>query len=347
MVKIENKIISFNSKAFIIAEVGVNHNGSLKLCFDLIDAAIEAGADAVKFQTFKTESLVTVNAEKAIYQKRNSGARESQYEMLKKLELSPEDHVAIKEYCEKKGIIFLSTPFDFESVDLLERINIPAYKISSGDLTNLPFLQYVAKREKPILISSGMSGLGEIEEALQTIRNTGNEHIVLLHCTSNYPTAYRDVNLKAINTLATAFQIPVGYSDHTPGIEVPVAAVALGAKALEKHLTLDRNLPGPDHKASLEPGEFRAMVTSVRHIEEALGDGIKRSFSCEEDVKKAARKSIVARIDIPRGVTVTADMLALKRPGDGLPPKLLEFVIGKKTKIEIKKDSLINFVDLT
>ncbi|MGE5581374.1 MAG: N-acetylneuraminate synthase [Bacillota bacterium] len=346
MIQIRAKVISENSPVFIIAEAGVNHNGSLETAKKLVDAAAEAGADAVKFQTFKANQLVTASAEKANYQKEATGANESQYEMLKRLELDPRQHLEIINHCKTRSIIFLSTPFDFESVDLLEKFDIPAYKISSGDITNLPFLEYIARKNKPIILSTGMASIGEVEEAVATIQNTGNSQIVLLHCTSNYPTQYQDVNLRAMLTLKHVFQLPVGYSDHTLGIEIPTAAVALGACVIEKHFTLDRNLPGPDHRASLEPEQLKAMVSAIRNVEKALGDGVKRCQAAEANVKEAARKSIVAVRDLAKGEVLTRNALGFKRPGTGLPPKLVDFLLGKKIKRDILKDEVIELGDI-
>lgn len=341
MIKIGSKMISENSPVFIIAEAGVNHNGDIEIAKKLVDAACEAGADAIKFQIFKTENLVIKSAEKAEYQKLTTGSGETQYDMLKKLELSYDDHLKLMEYCKERNIIYLSTPFDYESADVLERFNIYAYKIGSGDITNIPFLKYIASKAKPMIISTGMSNLGEIEEALEAVKSTGNENIVLLHCTSNYPTDYKDVNLNAMITLKNAFKLPVGYSDHTLGIEIAIAAVSKGATVIEKHFTLDRTMPGPDHKASLEPDELRQMIVSIRNVEAALGDGLKKIVGKEEDVKKAARKSIVANVDIPCGSFITEEMLTIKRPGTGMPPKFLNYLIGKKAKTNISKNTVI------
>lgn len=342
MIKIGSKTISENSPVFIIAEAGVNHNGDIEIAKKMVDAACEAGADAIKFQIFKTDSLVIKNADKAEYQKLNTGIDETQYDMLKKLELSYEEHFKIMEYCKERNIIYLSTPFDYESVDALEELNVYAYKISSGDITNLPFLKYIASKGKPMIVSTGMSNLGEVEDAIEIIKSAGNENIILLHCTSNYPAEYNDVNLKAMITLKNAFQLPVGYSDHTLGIEVPIAAVSLGARIIEKHFTLDRTMPGPDHKASLEPAELKQMIISIRNIEKALGDGIKKCTKSEENVKKLARKSIVAASYIPKGTVIEENMLTIKRPGTGIPPKFIDYLIGKKAKIDILKDTVLD-----
>ncbi|SHE63235.1 N-acetylneuraminate synthase [Caldanaerobius fijiensis DSM 17918] len=342
MIKIGDRIIGDNSPAFIIAEAGVNHSGSVELAKKMIDAAVEAGADAIKFQIFKAENLVIKSAEKAEYQKRTTGENESQYDMLKKLELTYDQHIELMKYCQQKRIIYLSTPFDFESADVLDKCDVAAYKIGSGDITNLPLIEYIARRNKPMIISTGMADLGEIEDAIDIIRKTGNEKIILLHCVSNYPADYRDVNLNAMLTLKNAFKFPVGYSDHTLGIEIPIAAVALGAKVIEKHFTLDRNLPGPDHKASLEPFELKQMIKSIRNVECSMGDGIKKCTYVEENARKVARKSLVAACDIRRGMVIEKEMLTVKRPGTGIPPKDIGYIVGRKAKIDILKDTLIN-----
>lgn len=333
------------NRCFIIAEAGVNHNGDINIAKKLVDKAKEAGVDAIKFQTFKSENLVTEHAPKAEYQKETTGDG-SQFAMLKKLELSIEDHIILKKYCEEKGIMFISTPFDFESVDLLEKIDVSLYKVSSGDLTNLPLLNYIANKNKPIILSTGMANLGEVEEAVETIFKTGNNKLVLLHCTSNYPTAYEEVNLRAMLTMKEAFKLPVGYSDHTIGIEVPIAAVALGAKVIEKHFTLDKNMEGPDHKASLEPYELKMMVNSIRNIEIAMGDGVKRCSKSEENTKSVARKSIVANRNINKDEIITINDVSFKRPEQGLKPKYIDLIIGKKARRNIYRDEFITFEDI-
>lgn len=330
------------SHVFVIAEAGVNHNGNIEIAKKLIDAAILSEADAIKFQTFKAENLVTKNAPKAQYQKTNTGDG-GQYDMLKNLELSLQEHIILKDYCEKKGIIFISTPFDFESVNLLEKIDVPLYKVSSGDLTNIPLIKYIAKLKKPMIISTGMANLGEVEEAIGVVKETGNSQINLLHCTSNYPTNYEDVNLNAMITLKNTFKIPVGYSDHTIGIEVPIAAVAMGAQIIEKHFTLDKNMEGPDHKTSLNPEEFSQMVSNIRNIEKSFGDGIKRCNQSEEKSKFVSRKSIVARKLIKKGEIILADMIDFKRPEGGISPKYTESIIGSKALNDIQKDSFIKW----
>jgi len=333
------------NRCFIIAEAGVNHNGDINIAKKLVDKAKEAGVDAIKFQTFRAENLVTKEAPKAEYQKETTGDG-SQFEMLKKLALSLEDHIILKKYCEEKGIMFISTPFDYESVDLLEKTDVPLYKVSSGDLTNLPLLSYIANKNKPIILSTGMANLGEVEEAVETISKAGNDRIILLHCTSNYPTAYEDVNLRAMLTMKEAFKLPVGYSDHTIGIEIPIAAVALGAKVIEKHFTLDRNMKGPDHRASIEPDELKMMVRSIRNIETAMGDGIKRCNKSEENIRKVARKSIVAGRDISKDEVITINNISFKRPEFGLKPKYVDLVVGKKARRNIKVNEFITFNDV-
>lgn len=331
-----------NKKCFIIAEAGVNHNGNIDIAKKLVDKAVDAGVDAIKFQSFKAENLVTKSAKKAEYQKETTGDG-NQFEMLKKLELSYEEHIILKKYCEEKGIMFISTPFDFESADLLEKIDVPLYKISSGDLTNTPLLKYIAKFNKPMIVSTGMANLGEVEIVVNAIKECGNYKITLLHCTSNYPTAYEDVNLNAMITLENAFKLPVGYSDHTIGIEIPIAAVAMGAKVIEKHFTLDKNMEGPDHRASLEPNELKEMVNSIRNIEKAFGNGIKICNKNEKNTKTIARKSIVAAKDIKIGEEISFKNITFKRPENGLSPIYTEKIIGKKAIIFIKKDETITF----
>jgi N-acetylneuraminate synthase/N,N'-diacetyllegionaminate synthase len=342
-VKIGNRLIGDVEPCFIIAEAGVNHNGSVELAKKLVDTAKEAGADAVKFQTFKADNIVIKNAEKAEYQKETTGAEESQYEMIKKLELTEYDFRELADYAKEKDILFLSSPFDKESGDLLDEINVPAFKIGSGEITNFPLLRYIAKKGKPIILSTGMTTLGEVEEALNVIRNGGVKDVILLHCVSNYPAKIEDVNLKAIETLKQAFKIPIGFSDHTLGITASIAAVASGACVIEKHFTFDRNLPGPDHKASLEPGELKEMVVAIRDVERALGDGIKKPTKEEEVIKKIARRSVVAKGDMPKGTIITEDMLDVKRPGTGIEPEYMEWFIGKRAKEDIKKDELMTW----
>lgn len=331
-IKIGKKIIKEQSPCFIIAEAGVNHNGDFSLAKKLVDVAKQAGADAVKFQTFKSENVVI-------------GKKQTHLEMLKKLELNYQDFEKLKRYCDKKKIIFLSTPHSEDAVNFLNSL-ISVFKIGSGDLTNIPFLIKVAKKKKLMILGTGMANLAEVGEAVKTIKKTGNNKIILLHCTTNYPCPLEEVNLKAMIILKKEFGLPIGYSDHTLGITVPVMAVAMGAQILEKHFTLDKNLSGPDHKASLTPKELKEMVKAIRDTEKALGNGLKKPFKSEERIKKLVRKSIVARQDIPKGVKVKKDMLIVKRPGIGIIPKYLDKIIGKKAKRNIKKDNLISFKDL-
>ena len=327
---------------FIIAEAGVNHNGEMPLAKELIDAAAGAGADAIKFQTYITDNLVTGTAEKAAYQTVRDPSTSSQYEMLKNLELSEENFSELSRYAAKNGILFLSTAFDSESLAILSRIGVPAYKIPSGEITNLPYLKEIAARQKPVLLSTGMSTIAEIEEALSCLRTHGCREIILLHCTTSYPTPLDSVNLLVIGALKERFGVPVGYSDHTEGILVPIAAVALGACVIEKHLTLDRNLPGPDHRASVEPAEFSSMVLAIRGVESALGSREKQPQECERENRNVARKSIVAARMIPAGTQLTPALLTIKRPGTGIEPKFLDTLAGKRARTDIKKDSVIS-----
>ena len=317
----------------------------------MIDSAVEAGVNAVKFQTFKAKNVVSQSAEKAKYQKKTTGGKESQFEMIQKLELSFDNFLKIKEYCDKKGIIFLSTPFDYESVDFLKDL-VPLYKIGSGEITNLPFLEYIAQKDKPIILSTGMANLSEVEEAVNVIlsnQNCPNKNafppLTVLHCTTNYPTPYEEVNLNAMLTLKEAFKLPVGYSDHTLGIEIPIAAVALGADVIEKHFTLDRNLPGPDHKASLEPDELKTMVKKIRNVEKALGNGIKKPTKNEIETMKVARKSLVAARNIKSGEIIKESDIIIKRPGTGILPKFKDIIIGMRVTKDIKKDDIFNWED--
>jgi N,N'-diacetyllegionaminate synthase len=345
-VEIGGRTIGLGYPCFIVAEVGVNHNGSITLAKKLIDAAKRAGADAAKFQVFRAGRLVTKTAEKAAYQKRS--IREgSQYDMLRKLELTEDEFRKLAAYAKKKNIIFLASAFDKESVDFLDELKVPAFKIPSGEITNFPLLKHIAKKGKPIILSTGMSNLGEVKEALKTIRKEGAKDIVLLHCVSNYPAKVEETNLRAMETLRHTFGLPIGLSDHTVGIVIPIAAAALGATIIEKHFTLDRKLLGPDHKASLEPDELREMVIRIREVEKALGNGIKKPTKIEEAIKKVVRRSIVARTNIPKGTVIVEDMLNLKRPSTGLEPKYLKKVVGKRAKKDIKIDEPITFEKLT
>lgn len=335
-------------KVLIIAEAGVNHNGNISIAKKLIDKAKEAGADIVKFQTFNSSKLVTKSAPKAAYQKKTTGAKESQLDMLKKLELSAKDHNVLISYCKKKKIKFLSTPFDLDSIDLLNKLGMDTFKIPSGELNNLPYLRKIGKLNKKIIMSTGMSDLKEVEENLNVLIKSGTqkENIVLLHCHSEYPTPMKDVNLRAMITMKKTFEVPVGYSDHTEGIEVPIAAVAMGATVIEKHFTLSRKMKGPDHKASLEPGELKAMIKAIRNIEQALGDGIKKPTEKELQNKKVAQKSIHIAEELPSGTIINETHLTMKRPSGGISPMKMDEVIGKTLNKNVKPDYQLQWSDL-
>jgi N-acetylneuraminate synthase len=328
---------------FIIAEAGVNHNGSLDLALRLVDAAKASGADAVKFQTFRADLLVTRSAHKAPYQERTTANGESQFEMLQRLELDAAAHERLIDYCRQIGIQFLSSPFDAESADLLAAMDVPMYKVPSGEITNLPFLQHLARKGRPLILSTGMSTLGEVEEAVHVLQSAGASQLTLLHCVTEYPAPYAEVNLRAMQTLKSAFGLPVGYSDHTPGIDIAIAAVALGAEVIEKHFTLDRSLAGPDHAASLEPVELQQMVAAIRHVEAALGTGIKSPAPCELLNISVARKSVVAARALPAGHQLAIGDLDIKRPGNGLAPKLLPALIGRTLRAGLVKDEIITW----
>ena len=328
----------------IIAEAGVNHNGSLDLAKQLVDKAVDAGADYIKFQTFKAEKLVTKTAKQAEYQQRNMGSQEnSQFQMLKKLELSPEEHQILIEYCNKLGIKFFSTAFDFDSMDYLHSLDLGLWKIPSGEVTNYPFLKRIAKYNEKTILSTGMCEIEDVQAAVNALYNNGlsKENLTLLHCNTEYPTPFEDVNLKAMDTLHKEFGVEVGYSDHTRGIEVPIAAVALGATVIEKHFTLNRNMPGPDHKASLEPNELKAMVSAIRNIEKALGNSEKKVSDSERKNIAIARKSIVAATNIRKGEILTEENLTVKRPGTGISPMRWEEVLGTTAVRDFQEDELI------
>ena len=331
------------SKVIIIAEAGVNHNGSLDMAKQLAYKAKEAGADYVKFQTGVPEKVISRFAEMADYQKTNIGIKESQLDMVRKIMLSQEDFKPLKDYCDSNDIKFMSTPFDLTSIDVLAPLRMDYWKIPSGEITNLPYLRKIASFHQPVILSTGMSSLGEIEAALQVLTDNGMslDQISLLHCNTEYPTPYNDVNLRAMQTLKKCFGVRVGYSDHTKGIEVPIAAVAMGAEIIEKHFTLDKTLPGPDHVASLEPQELKAMVESIRNIEQALGSSIKKVSSSERKNIAIARKSIIAAKDIKTGDVFTEDNLTVKRPGNGINPMRWDEVIGQIAKRDFVEDELI------
>jgi N,N'-diacetyllegionaminate synthase len=341
VIEIARRKIGADQPCFVIAEAGVNHNGSLDMACQLIDAAVEAGADAVKFQSFSAEALVTENAAKADYQERVLGPGESQFQMLKRLELTRENHFPVAAYARKKGILFLSTPFDEGSVDLLEEMDVAAFKISSGDLTNLPLLEYIASKGRPMIVSTGMGNLQEVVQAVDAIQARGNPPLVLLHCVSRYPAEPHTVNLRAMATISNRFNVPVGFSDHTLGTQIAIASVAAGATVLEKHLTLDCTLPGPDHQASLEPADFTAMVHGIRLVESALGNGRKEPLPEEMHTAHVARKSVVTARAVAAGETLTDSALTIKRPGYGFAPALRATLIGRVARTAIPSGTVI------
>lgn len=331
---------------FVIAEAGVNHNGSLALALELVTAAKACGADAVKFQTFSADRLVTRTAAKAPYQRSAVPGDDTQHAMLESLELGIDDFRRIRRHCLDAGIEFLSSPFDEGAADLLGALGVRAFKIPSGEITNLPFLRHVGARGKAVILSTGMAWLGEVETAVRTLQAAGATDLTLLHCVSEYPAPYEQVNLRAMRTLAEAFGLPVGYSDHTPGSEIAVAAVALGACVIEKHFTLDTGMPGPDHRASLDPRAFEEMVTSIRRVERAIGDGRKRPAPCEVANRPIVRKSIVAARDLPAGTRLAAPDLAAKRPGTGIAPSAWDEVVGRHLTRDVRTDERIDWRDL-
>ena len=332
----------------IIAEAGVNHNGSLDLAKQLIDKAVEVGVDIIKFQTFKSEKLVSKAAKQAEYQQRNIGKKdEGQLAMLKKLELSQADHEELITYCNEKGIRFFSTAFDMDSIDYLHSLNMGLWKIPSGEITNYPYLRKIAQFQEPVILSTGMCELSDIEAALKVLLEFGvkRELITILHCNTEYPTPFADVNLKAMLEIGEKFNVQIGYSDHTKGIEVPIAAVALGATVIEKHFTLDKNMEGPDHKASLEPDELEAMVSAIRNIEQALGSGHKTISESERKNIEIARKSIVAACPIKAGELLTEENLTVKRPGNGINPMRWNEVVGTRAVQNYNEEDLIELAE--
>lgn len=329
------------NKVFIIAEAGVNHNGDINIAKRLVDVAVLAGADAVKFQTFKADRLASRQAPKAAYQNETTDRDETQHEMLRKLELTEDMHIELLKYCKEKNILFLSTPFDIESVKMLVELGINIIKIPSGEITNLPYLREVARQKKKVILSTGMSNMQEVKEAVDILRQNGAEDITALHCNTQYPTPMEDVNLRAMISMKDELKLPVGYSDHTHGIAVPIAAVAMGATVIEKHFTLDKTMEGPDHKASLEPEELTAMVKSIRNIEKALGDGNKNITESEKDNLSIVRKSIVAACRIEKGELLTEKNLTVKRPGNGISPMKWDEIIGKKSDKTYEVDEMI------
>jgi len=341
-IKIKNKFIGQNNYVFIIAEAGVNHNGDLKTALKLVNAAAAAGADAVKFQTFKADDVVTNAGKMAAYQKKNIGVRQSQLEMLKKLELPENFYRPLIKRCRDKKIIFLSTPHgSFNSVDFLQRLKIPVFKFGSGDLTNLPVLEYAAKFNKPMILGTGMATIREVQSAINIIKKTGNNEIIALHCTTNYPTLFNEVNLRAMLIMKKKLSVLIGYSDHTRGIQAPIMAATLGACVIEKHFTLDKNMPGPDHAASLEPAELKAMVKAIRLVEPILGLSDKKPTVSESKLLKTVRKSLVSLAMIKKGDKFTKKNLGIKRPGVGLKPEYYNKIIGCVAKRDIKPDILI------
>lgn len=338
---IAGRKVGHGQPCFLIAEAGVNHNGDLEMARLLVRIAAEAGADAVKFQTFSAERTVTDYAPKAEYQLRSTDPAESQVEMLRRLELSDDAHRELLAESRRLGILFLSTPFDELSADFLETLGLPAFKIPSGEITNLPFLEHVARKGRPMIVSTGMATLAESEAAARAVTRAGNPGLILLHCTSAYPADPKDANLRAMRTMEEALGFATGYSDHTTGIEISLAAAALGACVIEKHFTLDRGLPGPDHAASLSPDELRALVSGVRRVEAALGHGRKEPAACEAEIAIISRKSIVAARVIPAGARITKELVAMKCPGTGFAPSMLDRVLGRSARREIPADAVI------
>jgi N-acetylneuraminate synthase/N,N'-diacetyllegionaminate synthase len=340
-VAIGHTIIGPGHPCWIIAEAGVNHNGHLDEAYRLVDAAAQAGAHAVKFQTFTTEELVLPSAGKAAYQKAHTPANESQFEMLKRLELPADAFHQLAAYCKKRNICFLSSPFDAASADLLEELDVAAFKIGSGELTNAPLLQYVAGKGRPLVLSTGMATLDEVSQAVRWVQQAGNPSLILLHCVSCYPARPEEANLNAMQTLANTFPVPVGYSDHTPGIDVAIAAAARGACVLEKHLTLDRSQSGPDHEASLSPPQFRSLCSALHNVYEALGDGIKQPVEREYAVREAARRSLVSRHHLPQDHVLQEHDVVLRRPGTGIPADQLPDIIGRKLNRAVDANVLL------
>ncbi len=340
---IDDRVVGDGAKAFVVAEIGINHGGSLAEALKLIDAAADAGADAVKFQTFRTDRLMVANRDRLAQQ---DDGTETAYHMFRRLELGWEDYGKLKTHAERRKVVFLSTPFDEESADLLDQIGVAAFKIASSDITYVPLLKHVASKGKPVLLSTGMSFLSEVAEAVWTLRTAGAAEIVLLHCVSSYPALPESLNLRAIQTMADYFDLPVGFSDHSEGILLPLVAVSLGAVLIEKHFTLDRQARGPDHKLSLEPGELRSMVQSIRAVESSLGDGRKCPAASEAENRALSRRSVVAAVDIRSYETIEPWMLGFKRPGTGLEPKQAERLVGMKVRRNIGRDNALQWDDL-
>ena len=342
---IGGRMVGHGHPCFIIAEAGVNHNGDMDMARKLVEVAAEARADAIKFQSFRAEKVVSRSAPKAEYQLKTTDATESQEQMLRKLELSPEAHVELQAHCKEVGLQFISTAFDIESVDLLAELGVPVFKIPSGEVNNLPFLDHVARKGKPVILSTGMSYLDEVEQAMRVMHSAGCQRMVVLHCVSNYPADSADVNLRAMETIAAGLDVPVGYSDHTLGIHVPLAARAMGACVIEKHFTLDRKLPGPDHPASLEPDELAEMVKGIRAVESALGHGRKEPADSELNNRQVVRRSLAAMIDLAPGEVLTANMLTQLRPGTGIAPTFMDQVIGRTLRHPRRSGELLQWSD--
>ncbi len=341
-ITIKNRTIGVGHPCFFIAEAGVNHNGELDLAKKLVDASVAAHADAVKFQTFTPEGVVLQSTDIAEYARNNIGKNIKQIDMLKKYALNHDHFTDLKEYCDRKNIIFLSSPHSFDAIDFLDPL-APAYKFGSGDLTNTPALQHAAKKKKPMILGTGMATLEEVKQAYHAVSSMGNTQIILLHCTTNYPCSYEEVNLRAMSTMQQEFDCLVGYSDHTKGYLVSAVALALGASVIEKHITLDRTLPGPDHKASLEPHELKEMILQIRNVETILGSSEKRPTESEKTIREIVRKSIISARNIKKGEVITKDMLVIKRPGVGISPAEIEKIIGKKTKKDITADEILHW----
>lgn len=340
-VKINKKLIGANKPVYIIAEIGANHNCNLNTAKNLIDKAYEAGVDAVKFQTYKADKLYSKKTP------RFSKDDIDPYDLIKKHELPSEWHKKLFNYTIDKNLDFFSSPFDYESVDLLEKIGVPCYKVASFEITDLEFLKYIAHKNKPVIISTGLADIEEINDAINAVRSTDNNDIILLHCNSLYPSPYNIVNLKAIQTMQKIYKMPIGFSDHTLGIHIPIAAVALGACIIEKHFTLDRNMVGPDHSFAIEPEELKKMVSNIRELQKAIGDGIKKRSILEQEMYDKGRRSIIAAKNIPQDTKISRDMIVVKRPGYGIKPKFLNKIIGKKTKRNIKAEEWITWNDIT
>jgi len=343
-IKIKNRLVGNSEPCFIIAEAGSNHNRKLDQAFKLIDIAVEAGADAVKFQTYSAEKIYSKKTPKMSYLKKDNLTREKEsvWDLVKRIEMPREWHKDLADYCTEKGVVFLSTPFDLKAVDELEKF-VSAYKIASFEITHLPLLEYVAKKRKPIILSTGVADLSDIELALDTIYGQGNKDVILLHCAINYPPKYDDLNLRSIQTMRQAFQLPIGFSDHTLGITSDIAAVALGACVIEKHFTLDRTLPGPDHPFALEPDELKEMVQAIRDTESALGSPIKKHTEAEEEMYRLGRRSLVAACNIPKGTQIAKEMIDVKRPGYGIHSKMMNVVIGRVAKTNIEEDDILTW----